>query len=348
MKKALAVALIGFVAISCSKGESSDPQGPASEEDRILFTAEAPSTRSYFPGTSGLMYWSATDNLAAYAFKGTDTNSAIVSDLCEITAESVGTNEGKFMPKNFLFASSWFGTDAQTSDTYSFYAYYPESNAPATYNSGAVLLSVPSAQTGEFGRHQICSSALVSMPYADVHKKRYVRFAFSPVTSLIRVRLVLSADSDVEEATIKQLALTAGGSNICGNCTLNFPSNTLAAATTSEGSTHMVNVSLSTPVTITKKAEKNPYIDFVILPTAETSGTIKFVAYMQDGTKLTIASKNVPADGFKAGMRYFLDREIAVKIDKDTTPDASYIDGGFAWDGAVDNDGAYTDANTAW
>lgn len=347
MKKVLAVALIGFVAMSCSKGESSDPQGPASGEDRILFTAEAPSTRSYFPGTSGLMYWSATDNLAAYAFKEGDTNSALVSDLCRITSESVGTNEGKFEPKNFLKASDWFGTNAQTGDKYSFYAYYPESNAPATYNSGTVLLSVASAQTGEFGRHQICSSELVSMDYANVQKERYVRFAFSPVTSLIRVRLVLSADSDVDEAVIKQLTLTDAGSSICGNCTLTFPS-TLEAAATSEGSTHTVNVSLSTPVTITKTAENNPYIDFVILPTAETTGTIDLSAYMADGTKFTIASKNVPATGFAAGMRYFLDREIKVKIDVDTTPDASYIDGGFAWDGEVDNDGAYTDGGTAW
>jgi len=346
MKKVLAVALIGFVAISCSKGESSDPQGPASGEDRILFTAEAPSTRSYFPGTSGLMYWSATDNLAAYAFKGTNTASAIVSDLCRITPESVGTNEGKFTPKNFLYASSWF-SGATEGDTYSFYAYYPESNAPATYNSDVVLLSVPSAQTGEFGRHQICSSELVSMDYANVKKERYVRFAFSPVTALIRVRLVLSTDSDVDEAVIKQLTLTDAGSNICGNCTLTFP-HTLAAAAASEGGTHTVNVSLSTPVTITKTAEKNPYIDFVILPTAETTGQIGLSAYMTDGTKLTIASKNVPATGFEAGMRYFLDREIKVKIDVDTTPDASYIDGGFAWDGEVENDGAYTDGGTAW
>ncbi len=347
MKKVLAVALIGFVAISCSKGETSDPQNPVSEEDRILFAAEAPSTRSYFPGTSGLMYWSAFDNLAVYAFKGEDTSSAIVSDLCRIKSESVGTNEGKFTPKNFLCVSHWFKNNASADDTYSFYAYYPESNAPATYRSGTVLLSVPSAQTGEFGRHQICSSALVSMKHADVKKERYVRFAFSPVTSLIRVRLVLSSDSDVEEAVIKQLTLTARESNICGNCTLTFP-NTLAAAAASEGSTHTVSVSLSTPVTITKKAEDNPYIDFVILPTAETTGQIDFSAYMADGTKLTLLSKGVPTTGFEAGKRYFLDREIKVKIDVDTTPDASYIDGGFAWDGEGDHDGAYTDGGTAW
>lgn len=342
MKKVLAVALIGFVAIGCSKGEYPDP----SEDGRIMFTAEAPSTRSYFPGTSGLMYWSAYDNLSAYSFKGTDFSKAIVSDLCKITEASVGTNEGKFSPKNFLNSSTWFGSSATASDTYSFYAYYPESSAPATYNGGSVLLNIPSAQTGEFGRHQICSSAAVTMTYADVQKDRYVRFAFSPVSSMIRVRLVLTDDSDVDEVTIKQLSVAAANADICGNCKLTFP-NTLTAATTS-GSTHMVNVSLLTPVTITKDADKNPYIDFVILPTAAATGQLTFSAFMVDGTRLSIEAKDLPATGFESGLRYFLDRKISVKIDVDTMPDASYIDGGYAWGGTVENDGAYTDGGVAW
>ena len=342
MKKVLTVALIGIMAIGCSKGESPDPSG----DGRIMFEAEAPSTRSYFPGTSGLMYWSAYDNLAAYSFKGTGFTNAIVSDLCTITSESVGTNAGKFSPKNFLKASTWFGNSATASDTYSFYAYYPEFGAAATYNNGSVLLNIPAAQTGEFGRHQICSSAKVEMSYADVQKDRYVRFAFSPVTSLLRVRLVLTADSDTDEVTIKQLSATSANVDLCGNCKLTFP-NTLAASTTS-GSTHTVNVNLLTPVTITKNADKNPYIDFVILPTAAAAGQLTFLAFMADGTRLTIAAKDLPADGFASGSRYFLDREISVKIDVDSTPDASYIDGGYAWDNNVENDGSYTDGGVAW
>lgn len=342
MKKLLAVALIGFMAIGCSKGESPE----LSDDGRIVFTAAAPSTRSYFPGTSGLMYWSAYDNLGAYSFKGTDFSTAIVSDLCAITSESAGTNEGKFTPKNFLYSSAWFGSSATASDTYSFYAYYPEFGAAATYNAGSVLLNIPSAQTGEFGRHQICSSDAVTMTYADVQKNRYVRFAFSPVTSLLRVRLVLTDDSDVDEVTIKQLSATAASVDLCGNCKLTFPSTLTASATS--GSTHTVNVSLLTPVTITKNADKNPYIDFVILPTTAAAGQLTFLAFMADNTRLTIAAKDLPADGFAAGMRYFLDREISVKIDVDTTPDASYIDGGYAWENNVENDGSYTDGGVAW
>lgn len=345
MKKVLVVALIGTMAISCSKG---DAVGPEVEDGYITFMADAPSTRSYFPGTSGLMYWSAYDNLGAYSFKGSDFTNAIVSDLCSINSETVGTNEGKFTPKNFLKASAWFGSSATASDTYSFYAYYPESGAAATYNSGTVLLNIPSAQTGEFGRHQICSSEAVSMSYADVQKDKYVRFAFSPVSSMIRVRLALTDDSSVDEIYIKQLSITAPDVKLCGDCTLTFPS-TLTAAAASTGNTHSVSVSLTSPVKITKNVETNPYIDFVILPTnAGISGNVAFSAYTIDGVKLTLTNKTLPTDGFVAGMRYMIDREIKVVIDEDNSPDAFYVDGGSAWDGEVENDGAYTDSGTAW
>lgn len=333
------------MAISCSKGDSI---GPEVEDGYIAFMADAPSTRSYFPGTSGLMYWSSYDNLGAYSFKGTAFNNAIVSDLCTIQSASVGTNEGKFTPKNFLKASAWFGSSASASDTYSFYAYYPESGAAATYNNGTVLLNIPAAQTGEFGRHQICSSEAVSMSYADVQKDKYVRFAFSPVSSMIRVRLVLTDDSNVDELFIKQLSVSAKNATLCGNCTLTFP-NTLTAAATSTGTTHSVSVSLSTPIKITKDVDANHYIDFVILPTsAGLTGSLEFAAYSIDGTRFTIKAKEHPADGFAAGTRYFLDREISVKINTDDSPDSFYVDGGSAWDGEVENDGAYTDNGTAW
>lgn len=345
MKKVLVVALIGTMAISCSKG---DAVGPEVEDGYITFMADAPSTRSYFPGTSGLMYWSAYDNLGAYSFKGSDFTNAIVSDLCSINSETVGTNEGKFTPKNFLKASAWFGSSATASDTYSFYAYYPESGAAATYNSGTVLLNIPSAQTGEFGRHQICSSEAVSMSYADVQKDKYVRFAFSPVSSMIRVRLVLTDDSSVDEIYIKQLSVSAKDATLCGNCTLTFPS-TLTAAAASTGDTHSISVSLSSPVKITKDVEANPYIDFVVLPTsAGLTGSLEFAAYSIDGSRFTTHPKDHPAAGFAAGTRYFLDREIDVKIDTDNSPDAFYIDGGSAWANEVENDGAYTDSGSAW
>ncbi|MCM1302415.1 MAG: DUF4906 domain-containing protein, partial [Bacteroides cellulosilyticus] len=81
MKKVLAIALIGLIAVSCSKGESSEPG--ILPEDGISFTADAPATRSYFPGSTGTMYWSSYDNLGAYAFDASGS-SLVRSDFCSI------------------------------------------------------------------------------------------------------------------------------------------------------------------------------------------------------------------------------------------------------------------------
>ncbi|MFG6341435.1 MAG: hypothetical protein K1V70_04680, partial [Alistipes sp.] len=88
MKKVLTVALIGLMTVSCSKGDST---GPASGNACITFAAEAPVTRSYFPGSTGTMFWSSYDNIGAYAFDASGRYLGI-SDFCGIDAGSVGSN----------------------------------------------------------------------------------------------------------------------------------------------------------------------------------------------------------------------------------------------------------------
>lgn len=100
---------------------------------------------------------------------------------------------------------------------YRFYGYYPQSTAPAaTYSEtlGGVLLEVPSAQTGEFGRYQISSSGMVELRKSEIVKNKMVRFTFTPVTSLLRLRLYLSeaTDASIREAYVKQVILTSEGS----------------------------------------------------------------------------------------------------------------------------------------
>ncbi len=77
------------------------------------------------------------------------------------------------------------------------------------------------------------------------------------------------------------------------------------------------------------------------------SGTVKFSVTTQAGLTLTTPDKDVPASGFAGGTRYFIERPISVVLDADS-PDASYIDGGLAWEATVDNDGAYSDGGVAW
>lgn len=268
----------------------------------------------------------------------------------------MGTNEGTFTPRNFLNVSSWTGgTDTSVSEgtKYRFYGYYPQLTAPAaTYSEtlGGVLLEVPSAQTGEYGRYQICSSGMVELRKSEIVKNKMVRFTFTPVTSLLRLRLYLSeaTDAGIREAYVKQVILTAtaGTENFTGGCFLSFAAGTLTS-TEAQGSRRQITVTLPSPVKITREKEQCAYIDFVLLATEAQGGTLSFDARLQDNTKLSVAAKDAPRQGFAAGTRYHLERAVTIRL-SDDSDDASYVDGGDAWDNQVDNDGAYTDAGYAW
>lgn len=342
----LAMALIALTAMGCSK-EDSVPAGGSP----MTFTGVAPaasvpasaaSSRSYFPGTSGLMYWSDYDNIGAYAF---DSSKALKAhDICTLQS-GAGSGLAVFHPRNILYSDSWSG-----SGDYTFYAYYPVwTAAAATYSDGGVLLNIPSAQNGEFGRYQVCFSQAVTVSSEQIGLNKSVRFDFKPASSLMRVQLFLSEDSSADEVYISQASVSVSGCALFGDCKLSFADGSLAASAPASG-TSTVTVRLTTPVRITKKADgqnPNPYIDFVILPTSNMSGTVKFSVTTQAGLTLTTPDKDVPASGFAGGTRYFIERPISVVLDADS-PDASYIDGGLAWEATVDNDGAYSDGGVAW
>lgn len=341
MKNILAIALaVSLLPAGCGKDEVSAPDA-SGRGDRITFSAEAPTlTRSHFPGSGGVMYWDTYDNLGVYALKD---GALQKQDFCAISSASAGTNEGKFTPKNILYTSEW--ADA-TEAEYTFCAYYPQLEAPAaTYSDGKVQLRIPSVQTGEFGRYHICCSEPVKMTGAEIGKQKMVRFDFSPVSALLRVRLVVDAESAVQQTSIRQLTLSASGAVLTGDCTLTLADGTLVPVTPS-ADRNTVTVNLSSPVKITTTAEENPYIDLVLLPVAPT-GNLSFSATTVDNVLLTIQDKTAPAGGFEAGKRYTLDRWVDLQFDENAD-DGGYVDGGSAWEPAVDDDGAYTDDGNAW
>lgn len=341
MKNIIVLALIiAIMPVGCGKEEAAVP-GSADRGGLMTFAAtSAGVTRSHFPGSAGMMYWDTYDNLGVYALKD---GALQKQDFCTISSTSAGTNEGTFTPKNILYTSEWAdATDAE----YTFYAYYPQLEAPAaTYSDGKVQLRIPSIQTGEFGRYHICCSKPVKMTGAEVGKQKMVRFDFSPVSALLRVRLVVDAESEVPETYIKQVNMSVSGATLTGECSLTLADGTLVPTVVSTERS-VVTVMLPTPVRITRVAEENPYIDFVILPVTPT-GNISFLAYTSDDICLTIKDKRVPVGGFAAGTRYSLDRAITMKLAEDN-PDGFYVDGGNAWESQVDNDGAYTDGGFAW
>lgn len=134
------MALIALTAMGCSK-EDSVPAGGSP----MTFTGVAPaasvpasaaSSRSYFPGTSGLMYWSDYDNIGAYAF---DSSKALKAhDICTLQS-GAGSGLAVFHPRNILYSESWSG-----SGDYTFYAYYPVwTAAAATYSRRGRVVEHP-------------------------------------------------------------------------------------------------------------------------------------------------------------------------------------------------------------
>lgn len=337
MKKVLASALVALLAISCSKSE----EPGVAKDGQLTFSATAASTRAYFPGESGKMYWSDYDDIAAYSFDGT---TLVASDFCAIDSKCAGTDEGTFTPKNILNAHSWVGGKPDTK-TAMFYAYYPATNAAATYNTtdNGVQLNIPAIQSEEFGKSQICFSKGVEMTVAEINKNKSVRFEFAPASSLLRVRLTLTADSDRDYVYVKQLIVSADGGTLCGDCLLNFADGSL----TPRAGKNSVSVALRTSLKITKNAEENPYIYVALMPSTASVGTLSFTAVTTENISLTTTSKSAPADGFLAAKRYTLGREIAISTDPDS-PDAFYIDGGDAWGATIEDDAAYDDAGNAW
>ena len=268
------------------------------------------------------MYWSDYDNIGAYAF---DSSKALKAhDICTLQS-GAGSGLAVFHPRNILYSESWSG-----SGDYTFYAYYPVwTAAAATYSDGGVLLNIPSAQNGEFGRYQVCFSQAVTVSSEQIGLNKSVRFDFKPASSLMRVQLFLDEASSADEVYISQASVSVSGCALFGDCKLSFADGSLAASAPASGQ------------------NPNPYIDFVILPTSNMSGTVKFSVTTQAGLTLTAPDKDVPASGFAGGTRYFIERPISVVLDADS-PDASYIDGGLAWEATVDNDGAYSDGGVAW
>lgn len=350
MKIFLTAALIGLVAMSCSKSESSDSGIPNPGDGLMTFAAVTQGTRAYFPGADGQMYWDEYDHIGAYSFASDGV--LCQSDFCTIAAGSKGTDDGTFTPSTHTLRSAW--VDGSKTGDYTFYAYYPQLTAPhAACSAGCVALNIPSSQSGVFGKHQICVSEAVTMSYQAILDEDPIEFMFSPVSSMLRVRLVLTSDSEVDEVTINQLTASVEGAALTGDCRLTLADGSLVPTAAATGK-NSVTANLSTPVKITKIAANNPYIDLVVLP-GKPTGTISFQAYI-GSTKLTMSLKNVPSGGFKPGLRYNLDRNITVLTQGGGSgeggtveiPDGSYVDGGDAWEHTVDNDSAYTDGGFAW
>ena len=193
--------------MGCSKG-GFRPRGRFSDDfhgrrSAASVPASAASSRSYFPGTSGLMYWSDYDNIGAYAF---DSSKALKAhDICTLQS-GAGSASPSSTPGISLYSESWSG-----SGDYVLRLLSPFWTAAAPLQRRGVLLNIPSAQNGEFGRYQVCFSQGVTVSSEQIGLNKSVRFDFKPASSLMRVQLFLSEDSSADEVYISQASVSVSG-----------------------------------------------------------------------------------------------------------------------------------------
>lgn len=335
-KTSLFLSLAALAVVGCNKAGTGEAGLAANEP--MVFSASTAQTKAVFAdGDDGTLEWSAYDNLGVYSFDAANAANPVHSGFAAM--KSFTGSEAVFTSGESR--ATWAGgaTDLH------FYAYYPQLEAPyAPCVAGKVTLNVPTLQNGEFGKYQICYGAM-DISAEDLTAGEPVDFAFAPKTSMLRVRPVLSADSDVDEIVIKQVIITiADDKKLAGDCQLTLATGNLAATTAFSALT----VNLPEAVTITKTAANNAYFTAVILPAAADNAILSFNAVAADGTRFTMANKLAPA-AFQPSVRYNIDREIKVEITPDGTPDGKYVDAGYAWsyNPAVE-DGAYTDGGAAW
>jgi len=337
MKNKLNIILLLSLSVfaGCAKGGADSPRV---DEEPLLFTGSTVSTKATFSDEDdGTLVWSSYDNLGVYSFD-TGSSALVHSGFAPISWRA--GNDAVFASSEGR--SAWAGSATNIK----FSAYYPQMFAPeAPCTGGKVALNLPSAQSGEFGRFQICYASTDLTAAALMDGNEPVNFEFSPVTSMLRVRPVLKGTSAVDAIYIKQLTIKiADNRPIVGACELTLSNGSLSAA----GGSSTVTVTLTNAVRITKEVSENPFFTAILLPAVTGNSVLSFYVVDENGTKYTMANKLSPVR-FLPGARYSLEREFLVSVVNGDTPDAYYIDGGNGWDyEPVVEDGAYTNAGFGW
>jgi hypothetical protein len=337
MKNKLSIILLLSLSVfaGCAKGGADSPRV---DEEPLLFTGSTVSTKATFSDEDdGTLVWSSYDNLGVYSFD-TGSSALVHSGFAPISWRT--GNDAVFASSEGR--SAWAGSATNIK----FSAYYPQMFAPeSSCVDGRVALNLPNAQSGEFGKYQICYASTSLTAAALTEGYEPVNFEFAPATSMLRVKPVLKSTSAVDAIYIKQLTIQiADNRAIAGSCELALSNGSLSAVSGSS----TVTVTLTNAVRITKDENRNPFFTAILLPAATGNSILSFYVVDENGTKYTMANKLSPVR-FLPGARYSLEREFLVSVVNGDTPDAYYIDGGNGWDyEPVVEDGAYTNAGFGW
>lgn len=348
-KKTLMIfSVVAILLLGCSKSgveklpdDDDRPILDDRSDEKMTFSGSQLSSKAEFSNRNdGSLDWSAYDNLGVYSVNA--ANDALVHSGTAMIKQFTGS-EAAFESNDSRF--DWAGSGA--AQTLNFYAYYPQMLNVPTYSNGIVKLSVSDFQDGEFGKYHICySTQATTMSATDVKAGKDIKFMFTPATSILRVRVFLDNNSDIDNISIREFVVNiSDNKSLAGDFNLNLKD---GSTTILSGGKSQIRVTFTQPVAISKNSTNVPYINLAILPETTNNVAISFLVIATDGKTYALDTKLSPAK-FEPGVRYNLDRSVLYKVDPATTPDGIYIIGGDGWESVpINNDGGYTSGGDSW
>lgn len=273
-------------------------------------------TRSYIgatEGTSSILWWSPYDALGVYSY-----TSALGTEGCTLSesARSVLISKNQQSATFDGAAGQWNKVE---SDSYYFYAYYPElSETPKSVSEGIVRgFSVPSFQVKSFGYYHICSTeGYGEIAKANMYESESVSLTFRPRTALFTIKVYIDEqNTEFEEVQLSYVKVTFEGSdgskpNVTGDCTLNLANGELTY--TGNGS-NVIKMSMNdyydsisaSKVKKQKEGVKAAAFDMVLLPLDNFSGKVTFEFFTsQPDVSIPSVVKEISNKSFISGKHY--------------------------------------------
>lgn len=273
-------------------------------------------TRSYIgatEGTSSILWWSPYDALGVYSY-----TSALGTEGCTLSesARSVLISKNQQSATFDGAAGQWNKVE---SDSYYFYAYYPElSETPKSVSEGIVSgFSVPSFQVKSLGYYHICSTEGYGEIAKDkMYESESVSLTFCPRTSLFTIKVYIDEqNTEFEEVQLSYVKVTFEGSdgskpNVTGDCTLNLANGKLTY--TGNGS-NVIKMSMNdyydsisaSKVKKQKEGVKAAAFDMVLLPLENFTGTVSFEFFTsQPDVSIPSVVKEISDKSFISGKHY--------------------------------------------
>ena len=226
----------------------------------VADTAAVADTTKVGLAADNTLFWTAGDKMAAYAYKA---DALYQKDVATLSAGE-GTGTGTFVPETYTSNTDWYD-DSDATTGYTFYAWYPASEA-ATPDDSKVITVTNVSSTQEEARgiapYLVCW-ATTNTTKATLASGTAPSFAFTPKSALLKLAI---QNNTAQTTNITRIIITATGGNIAGDASL-----VLADGTLSAGDSNVITCILASPIRIAPNSTLAVPVYVSVLPCAATN-----------------------------------------------------------------------------